>query len=395
MSEAVLRVRGGAGGVAVELDRLDEAAAALARSGAVLTGLGAELALLRLAPALLAAAALDPRGAAHVQAEASRALGARGVAGLAARTSSLGAALAVAVTGYRGADAAASSAVAGAGAWLRVAAPGPALVLAGPGLAAVALAAGGPRTVVVEAPVAVPAGRPAAGVAGLLSRVGQLAPAPSGSGAVRAAAAQPGRVRVERITRPGRPPAAVVYVPGTQTWSVGGPVPMDAATNLRALAGGRTASGDAVVRALRLAGVGPREPVLLVGHSQGGMTATALAGDPRFRAEFRPVAVLTAGAPLTGARVPPGVAVLALEHEGDVVPFVDGARPPDAAHWTTVVADSASSAPHGLAGYARTGEDVDASDHPSLLAWREAAAPFLDGAGARSVSTDWVARRAP
>ena len=124
------------------------------------------------------------------------------------------------------------------------------------------------------------------------------------------------------------------------------------------------------------------------------MTAAALAADPAFRAEFRPAAVLTAGAPLTGADVPPDVAVLALEHTGDLVPLVDGAAAPDDPSWTTVVADPGAAPPHGLSGYARTGALVDASDHASVRAWREAAAPFLDGGGARSTSTDWVARRA-
>jgi len=386
-----LRVRGGAGGVAVELERLEEVARALLRSGAVLAALGVELSAVRLSPALALVALLDPEGAARAQVLAARALGLRGVSGLAARTAGLGTALAGATAGYRGAEAAAGAVVAGVRMSVRTAVgPGVVLALTGAGLAAAASGAdGGTRTVVVEARVPVPAGRPASGVGELLSRVESLAPA-----GPAASAAPPGRVRVERIARGGAPSAAVVYIPGTQTWAVGGPVPMDAATNLRALAGGRTASGDAVTRALGLAGVGPREPVLLVGHSQGGMTAAALAADPAFRAEFRPVAVLTAGAPLTGADVPPDVAVLALEHTGDLVPLVDGARPADTPEWTTVVADPGSVPSHGLTGYARTGALVDASDHASVLAWREAAAPFLDGDGARSVSTDWVARRA-
>ena len=396
MSGDDLRVRGGAGGVAAELERLEEAARALLRSGAVLAALGVELSAVRLSPALAPVALLDPEGVARAQVLAARALGLHGVTGLAARTAGLGTALAGATAGYRGAEAAAGAVVAGVRMSVRTAVgPGVVLALTGAGLAAAASGAdGGTRTVVVGARVPVPAGRPASGVGELLSRVESLAPAGPAASRAAASAAPPGRVRVERIARGGAPSAAVVYIPGTQTWAVGGPVPMDAATNVRALAGGRTASGDAVTRALRLAGVGPREPVLLVGHSQGGMTAAALAAAPSFRAEFLPVAVLTAGAPLTGVDVPPDVAVLALEHTGDLVPLVDGARPADTPDWTTVVADPGAAPPHGLTGYARTGALVDASEHASVLAWREAAAPFLDGGGARSTSTDWVARRA-
>jgi hypothetical protein len=48
---------------------------------------------------------------------------------------------------------------------------------------------------------------------------------------------------------------------------------------------------------------------------------------------------------------------------------------------------------HSLAGYARTAELVDASDDPSLVAWRRTAAAFLAGPGAPSQSQDFDAER--
>ncbi len=249
------------------------------------------------------------------------------------------------------------------------------------------------------------AGAPATGTGDLLRRVHELSPRQG---------AAPGSIRVDRLSGGGRPPTAVVHLPATQQWfPVGGANPVDGETNVRAVAGQRTAAGDGVVRALRAAGVGRSEPVLLVGYSQGGITAAQLAADPAFRAEFTPRAVLTAGSPIAGTPVPDGVAVLALEHDGDPIPGLDGAANPDRRGWTTVAAASAGPA-HSAPAYAATGDLVDASDHPSLVAWRADLAPFLAvppaAPGAPGVpgvpgvpsddplvvtSTTWVLRRDP
>jgi hypothetical protein len=254
---------------------------------------------------------------------------------------------------------------------------------------------GGTATVVTAAPGergAPRATRPATGVAQLLGRVDDLHADPA---APRATAALPGTVRVEQVQRPGGSRVAVVYVPGTQTWGMrGGSDPLDGGTDVRALAGERTAAGSAVTAALELAGVTRNEPLLLVGHSQGGLTAAQLASDPGFRSRFSPVGVLTAGSPIGAAHEPPDVAVLSLEHTDDDVPRLDGARDPATPTRTTVTAATpAGHGPHDLTGYAATGALVDTSDDPSITAWRELVRPFLAGGGATSVTTDWVARR--
>ncbi len=232
---------------------------------------------------------------------------------------------------------------------------------------------------------------PAAGAGDLLRRVHALSPRQG---------AAPGAVRVDRITRPGHPTAAVVHLPATQQWfPTRGTNPFDGETNVRSLAGRPTAGADGVVRAMRAAGVGRRDPVLLVGYSQGGLTAAQLAADPAFRREFTPRVVLAAGSPIAHAPVPDDVTVLALEHEGDYVHALDGAQGPDRPSWTTVGAHGGDPA-HSAPGYAATGDLVDASDHPSLRRWREDAAPFLAGGGphpdgAQVTSTTWVLRRDP
>ncbi|SDQ88969.1 hypothetical protein [Quadrisphaera sp. DSM 44207] len=506
-----LQVRGGVGGTAAELDRLEVLARTLACCSRDLLDVGAAVAGLAGAPVRLGTAVLDPAGAADVGAALAPALGRRGALAAAAEAAVLSGSVMAAVAAYRSVDAATAAVWAGLRGALADAAltlllppplrllPAPSLppALPPPALPGLAAAAGralrphlapdepepaspaqpgaSPPTLgwtdvvvvlgrralaavrlpevhlpevhlpevlppavaqeavalvaaAVPSPSGAPAGSSAGEVASLLVAAGagagllggtRTAVSPAGTAVVRpprgaaellrrvdalspARGGPAGRVRVERLRRAGRPAGAVVYVPGTQDWSLHGSVPMDGGTNVRSVAGGRTAATDAVVRALRAAGVRRGEPVMLVGHSQGGMSVALLAADPAFRAEFEPVAVLTAGSPVAGAAVPRDVAVLSLEHADDVVPALEGASNPDTATWTTVRADTAGPA-HAASGYAATGALVDASDHPSLVAWRHAAAPFLDGApeaggpgGATSaVATEWVARRVP
>ena len=87
------------------------------------------------------------------------------------------------------------------------------------------------------------------------------------------------------------------------------------------------------------AGVRPGQPVLLVGHSQGGMAAAALlAGHP---AGADVTDVVTAGSPTAQVPgFPAGAHVLSLEQLGDVVPQLDGAPNADSVEQTTVVFDA-------------------------------------------------------
>jgi PGAP1-like protein len=221
---------------------------------------------------------------------------------------------------------------------------------------------------------------PPQGLAGLLAGVAALDPDEGVS---------PGSVRVIAVTRPGGCRAWVVQIPGTQSWSPKpGGDPLDLTGNVHALAGEPTASQRLVAGALRAAGVPSGEPVLLVGHSQGGMVAANLAADPEFRKDFHVTHVVTAGSPVATVPVPESVSVLSLEHDHDLVPRLDGAANPDRAGWITV--STAAEAPgesadavrsHDLGSYARTAAAVDASADPGLVAWRAGLAPFLAGDG--------------
>ena len=241
---------------------------------------------------------------------------------------------------------------------------------------------------------------------------GHAVAAPSGLAGVVAAIPQAEigadpRIRVERVTAPDGGRSWVVGIPGTASWRpVPGRTPFDLSGNVHVMAGERTAAQEAVVRAMRVAGVGPRDPVLLAGHSQGGMVAGVLAADERFRREFRVTHVVTVGSPMGSIPVPDDVQVLALEHTDDLVPTLDGTPNPDRARWVTVrraatsdpaLADVAARYPvvtHLLPAYERTAALVDASDDPSLRAFRGTLSPFLERPGAEAVAIDVEAERA-
>ena len=114
-----------------------------------------------------------------------------------------------------------------------------------------------------------------------------------------------GRVRVVEVARGDGGSAWVVVVPGTQEWSPRpGANPFDLTTDVRAVTGGTTLAAAGVAAALEVARAraGPRsvsaDPVLLVGHSQGGILAAALASDAHFTRRHRVTHVVTTGSPV-------------------------------------------------------------------------------------------------
>lgn len=78
----------------------------------------------------------------------------------------------------------------------------------------------------------------------------------------------------------------------------------------------------AVIQAMLDAGIGPNDPVMLSGWSQGGILAGALASDPTL--PFTVQAVYVSGAPIDAMNIPDSVAVISVQHEGDVVHTLDG-----------------------------------------------------------------------
>jgi pimeloyl-ACP methyl ester carboxylesterase len=139
-------------------------------------------------------------------------------------------------------------------------------------------------------------------------------------------------------------------------------------TNLLLVGGHDNAYQQGILEAMHQAGIGPHDPVLLVGHSQGGMEAAAILSQG---SDFNVTDVVTAGSPTAQVDAfPDGSHVLSLEHQGDVVPLLDGADNPDTVEQTTVTFDDHGSGildNHDYDHYVAGAAAVDASTDPSVV----------------------------
>ncbi|HEU4676363.1 MAG TPA: hypothetical protein VFS29_10265 [Motilibacteraceae bacterium] len=247
-------------------------------------------------------------------------------------------------------------------------------------------------------------------LAGSVAVSHQPVPGSAGDGCGPGAAA---RVRVLQVDG-GQGRAWVVQVPGTLCWSpTAGTSPVDLTSDAALAAGQRSVLADSAATALgeamRTAHAAPGEPVLLVGHSLGGMVAAGLAADSAFRRRFAVRGVVTAGSPVAADRVPDRIPVLSLEHRTDPVPRLDGRANPARAGWTTVTADPSAPGPArdpavrpGRPGDAHAGEvylgtagRLDASRDPRVRAALDPLAPFETADPARVVVRDYAVRRVP
>lgn len=132
-----------------------------------------------------------------------------------------------------------------------------------------------------------------------------------------------GAVRITRVLD-GDGPSYIVTIPGTQSWSpLTSGTAADLAGNLITASGQLSTATAAVALAMEQAGIEPGAPVMLSGHSQGGMTAAALTTDPAFMEQYNVTNVMTFGSPIDAAGIPPSVEVIAFQHEDDVVPRLD------------------------------------------------------------------------
>lgn len=100
------------------------------------------------------------------------------------------------------------------------------------------------------------------------------------------------RIRIDRYGSPASPEFEV-YISGTD-FSKEYDSPFGAGSNIALLTTGSAASLQAVKKALASAGVTKNSPLVITGHSQGGMIALSLANS----GEYRVKAVITAGTPV-------------------------------------------------------------------------------------------------
>jgi hypothetical protein len=208
-----------------------------------------------------------------------------------------------------------------------------------------------------------------------------------------------GRVRVVEVVRGDGGSAWVVVVPGTQEWSPQpGANPFDVTTDVRAVTGRSTLAAVGVAAALDVARSRagrrstPADPVLLVGHSQGGILAAALASDPGFTRRHRVTHVVTSGSPVGLFPVPSTTRVLSVERGDDPVPRLDLTPNPDRSSWVTVRTPSdglpLDVRAHRLEGYVallRVAEGASRGTIGGLDAWQASAGGVL-GRPVRSVS---------
>lgn len=163
----------------------------------------------------------------------------------------------------------------------------------------------------------------------------------------------------------------VVYLPGTDDlsttpWSPGTDA-RDLPADLRVVAGEHTTYAAGIERAMREAGIGPHDPVLLVGHSLGGIEAASLLAHG---SGFDVTHVVTAGSPIAGLHdFPAHSHVLSLENRGDIVPLLDGRENADSVQQVTVQFDDHETSVvgnHDLGHYVHGAAAADASSDPSV-----------------------------
>ncbi|MGF0115123.1 hypothetical protein ACQFYA_02195 [Promicromonospora sp. Marseille-Q5078] len=167
------------------------------------------------------------------------------------------------------------------------------------------------------------ADRPSGTVAEALARTADLYPQGSGVVGRPGVGVPAGTLAVERVSHEDGSTSWTVLIPGTQAL-LSPTNPFDAATDLDLMAHESADVSAAVEQALDLAGADEDEEVVLVGHSLGGIAATALAASPAFRAKHPVGGVVTAGAPTATFATPAGVPVLHLENDEELVSTVDG-----------------------------------------------------------------------
>lgn len=209
------------------------------------------------------------------------------------------------------------------------------------------------------------------------------------------------QVRIERYGDPAAP-SWVVYIGGTAEWSpVAADQPWDLTSNVAAVAEHGSGSYRAVELAMRDAGVQPSDPVVQVGHSQGGLIAAQLAAS----GEFNTVMVATFGAPAGQVDVPPEIPMVQVAHSDDLVPALGGAarEVTDAGNAHLLVrrevyaideppTDSPLPA-HTLVNYRETGRQIDDSPEPRLLEWRNTLSSIVGTVPGES--TLWHGTRLP
>jgi hypothetical protein len=184
------------------------------------------------------------------------------------------------------------------------------------------------------------------------------------------------QVRIESFLEQGQR-RFIVYIAGTADFEPHvSRNPWDMTSNLQALSDVAMADSEAAVRqAMRQAGIDSATPVVLVGHSQGGLIASRIAAS----GDFNVTDAVLAGSPSHRVSIPDRVRVTAFEHSEDLIPALSGPvlsgvtagalmvrqRAPELGRGVNLPA-------HDLRGYVATARETDASTNPVVSSRREA-----------------------
>lgn len=163
-------------------------------------------------------------------------------------------------------------------------------------------------------------------------------------GRIRTTAAAADRNRVGRIELVAQRGAAgttawTMVLPGTREQFMAAN-PQDHLSNVQLMADERDDLLLAAREVLAMAPIGPQDPVVLVGHSQGGIVAAELAADPEVGVHV--AGVVSVGSPIGQVDIPDAVPVISLENLDDVVPALDGLANPVAPNRVTLQFDGAA-----------------------------------------------------
>ncbi|MBX6372018.1 MAG: alpha/beta fold hydrolase [Acidothermus sp.] len=188
---------------------------------------------------------------------------------------------------------------------------------------------------------------------------------------------------VQRVRSPDGAARYVVYLPGMRAFGPT-PTPQDLPDAVRSLETGSSSYTRCVVQALDRLGVPQGAPVLLVGHSEGGIVAADLAADRRFNGgRVRVTHVLAAGSPISGTSALAGTTVFSVENDADVVVHLDGLQGPGPGSAQVVYRyfDNERSVVrnHEVAGYVRHLEGLADSPNPRWRRFVAETAPYRFG----------------
>lgn len=195
-------------------------------------------------------------------------------------------------------------------------------------------------------------------------------------------------VRVVEVPQADGTSGWIVQIPGTISWNPSaGEAPNDLTADLELMARRSAALSAGVLDALRQAQgaagrTGRGDPVMLTGHSLGGIAAASIAASASAREGLNITHVVTIGSPVAHLAVPEDIEVLSLAHTKDVVTHLDLAPNPDRLTWTTVHRNASG---HGALAYRETSRlastAIRTGSDPSLARWAATATPFLGQRG--------------